>query len=936
MDPITAFQVAGTVITFVEFGRSLLTEAREVYKSPSGTTSKVIQLDSIANDLAAAGDQVSASLAKSTPSSQATSDQTLLRLCGQCTSIKGELQKALGNLQARGDTKFNYAISSVATAFKAIWSQSKINDLDERLRRIQSEMTMAVLISLWEEEKVHGKTQEHLLNDQIEKVKATVNRTDEKIDNLMQDLLQTSANSVNASNKRSLLFRELWKMDWRPDRDLINEDKQTTDLIEGDIINSLWFQSIESRDKSISDTYKSTYEWIFDQDSETRFTNWLRGNDNPVYWITGKAGSGKSTLMKYVAHHPTTMSHLQHWAGDSPILFTHFYFWEATTETLQHSREGLMRTILWHCFRARPDLIAKATPRRWAAYNALRGWEGSAPDWTWDELQETFQNLASMNSSSFKLVMFLDGLDEFDGDPEVLVDWMKDVVKKFNIKICVGSRPWTSFSDAFNQYPSLAMQFLTKPDIEAYINGHFETSPAFREWQALSPEGAEGLRQQVSTKADGVFLWVYLVVRELMPALAKGKSLPELHAILKDLPVDIIKLYSKIYKGLDPDDVKTAARYFTLRLTSLSPFTSRTLWLIEEGTMAIPQNPLQSNSGSDPLRDILRRRLNSFTRGMMELSKNGSIEFHHRSVREWLLLEDVSPLIAASLPLDFNANLLLLKAHIDSLRGDGFRLMFVEQATNSSFFTFWSAIAIAFYYATGLSESPNMTPALILQLDKFKVLLDLQAKLLCKDEPNFAGLEERASNFNDRKSRFLRPITSAILGRQIIRQVESEFERKEQYKVGHWSLTQDDFRDSTEDCFTGVAAQYGILPYVMTKVKENRDLIKQKGDRRSLLHNAVFGKDIYLRGRVFLGHDERIGQMRLKLVEALLDAGASPKGPVHLPDVFRNKDPKAKDFDYVDAIYSLYQDILDQVGPEEYRSEVIRLLKKRKRWSLKF
>ena len=64
-------------------------------------------------------------------------------------NIRNERQKALSSLQARGDTKFDYAVSSVATAFKAMWSQSKINQLDQRLRQIQSEMTMALLVSLW-------------------------------------------------------------------------------------------------------------------------------------------------------------------------------------------------------------------------------------------------------------------------------------------------------------------------------------------------------------------------------------------------------------------------------------------------------------------------------------------------------------------------------------------------------------------------------------------------------------------------------------------------------------------------------------------------------------------------------------------------------------------------------------------------------------------
>ncbi|RYC90514.1 hypothetical protein BFJ63_vAg6576 [Fusarium oxysporum f. sp. narcissi] len=163
MDPITAFQVAASVITFVEFGRNILTEAREVYQSPSGTPSKVVQLGQVVKDLAAAEDRVSESLIKSAPNCSAASHEKLLRLCGECNTIKNEFQQALTRFQARGNNKLNHAVSSVSVAFKTIWSQSKIDELDQQLRRIQSEMTMAVLMSLWERETVEGKSQQQYL-----------------------------------------------------------------------------------------------------------------------------------------------------------------------------------------------------------------------------------------------------------------------------------------------------------------------------------------------------------------------------------------------------------------------------------------------------------------------------------------------------------------------------------------------------------------------------------------------------------------------------------------------------------------------------------------------------------------------------------------------------------------------------------------------------
>lgn len=49
---------------------------------------------------------------------------------------------------------------------------------------------------------------------------------------------------------------------------------------------------------SIKNAYGTTFQWIWTEPS-LDFTEWLR--DNPKgYWISGKPGSGKSILMKYI------------------------------------------------------------------------------------------------------------------------------------------------------------------------------------------------------------------------------------------------------------------------------------------------------------------------------------------------------------------------------------------------------------------------------------------------------------------------------------------------------------------------------------------------------------------------------------------------------------------------------------------------------------
>lgn len=63
--------------------------------------------------------------------------------------------------------------------------------------------------------------------------------------------------------------------------------------------------------------------WIFYAPSQganwTDFKEWIE-SDSPLYWITGKAGAGKSTLMKFIGEHDHTKRCLQTWTASRHLL----------------------------------------------------------------------------------------------------------------------------------------------------------------------------------------------------------------------------------------------------------------------------------------------------------------------------------------------------------------------------------------------------------------------------------------------------------------------------------------------------------------------------------------------------------------------------------------------------------------------------------------
>jgi hypothetical protein len=315
-------------------------------------------------------------------------------------------------------------------------------------------------------------------------------------------------------------------------------------------LKSLHFKQIKERHSDIPDAHRSTLEWIFDPSGGVNFTAWLTSEkvSDGIYWITGKAGSGKSTLMKFIQRHPKTYELLlQGSPGQEVIIATH-YFWSAGT-SLQKSQAGLFRTLLFQIFSQSPAMIPLVASNRW---------EGSLfatlESWSRDELLAAFKNLAIVRpAEKLKFCLFVDGLDEYDGDHRELAEVFRLLSQSPHLKLCLSSRPWQDFVDAFGESEwCLRVQELTKGDIKRYIKDNLEKEKRFLQLQRRDQIGARELARQIQDMAHGVFLWVYLVVRSLIRGLVNHDKMEDLLRRLNDLPSELEKYFELMLDSIEP------------------------------------------------------------------------------------------------------------------------------------------------------------------------------------------------------------------------------------------------------------------------------------------------------------------------------------------------------------------------------------------------
>jgi hypothetical protein len=139
MDPITAFGVAGNVMQFLDFGLKAVSKAREIHNSSNGALVEHLEIGVLTEDIAGVAVKLAAS------AGVATGNDSLDRICEQCTIVAKELSDALKEMKADGKKS---RIKSARKALKAMWGKKRVEDMKRRLEGYRNQIHFHVLVDL--------------------------------------------------------------------------------------------------------------------------------------------------------------------------------------------------------------------------------------------------------------------------------------------------------------------------------------------------------------------------------------------------------------------------------------------------------------------------------------------------------------------------------------------------------------------------------------------------------------------------------------------------------------------------------------------------------------------------------------------------------------------------------------------------------------------
>jgi hypothetical protein len=573
MEAVAAIGMAAAAVQFLDFSTKTLALCKQIRDSATGSTEANTELTKSTKELKEM--QKELRQAGNTPSSIY---RKLLQAVKDCSLVADELLQLLEDFRVLARKSFG----AMRSAFKVLKDSRKIERLQKRLTDCQAKFTIALTMDV-REGVMDLLEKQGILNDEIRstimpkleqlQIESTASHsaTHSQIHSLERDLKSSAAviqkqaatnHTEQQASSEGILRgqRSLGKnIDTRFDE--ASNSSQHRHFLE-----SLYFDDMFARQQSIMPQSDGTYDWVLsgvsppgvplvqswgethaehDAELRGRLLSWLQ-DERPLFWVNGKAGSGKSSLMSFIENDKRTEAALKKWAHSRKLYTFSFFFWRPGS-SLQKSIAGLLRSILYQVAKAVPAAVPQILFNRQSL---------TYTDWTQAKLLDALKIAfsACQNDANGAVFLLIDGLDEFEGSYGHLLDEVMGLQTGSNIKLCVSSRPETTFANRLVNIPSISLQELNFQDIKKYVEKQLGTP-------CINPGD---LSYDVTSQAEGIFLWAVLVCKSIVAGREDGDDEETLTRRLSVVPSGLKDLFSSMFSKIDELHREDLALYFTL------------------------------------------------------------------------------------------------------------------------------------------------------------------------------------------------------------------------------------------------------------------------------------------------------------------------------------------------------------------------------------
>ncbi|KAL8828355.1 MAG: hypothetical protein Q9191_002638 [Dirinaria sp. TL-2023a] len=251
MDPSTAFSLACGIIQLVDFSLKAFKKCKEIHDYGALSEYEGVQ-DTIQHLVNLQADLSLQELAQTSASTQISSGKALLELAAQCSGTAQELADLLETLKVSGLDKKRGVFK---VFLRSLRIRPQIKAIQARLDGHRSAIDTQLLVSLRQRWDLSTIQQSRGFKDLEQKVQILITglSAGPKGFEELRILLQNEGERTRA-HITTVLERQA-------------RGSEEQDLHQR-LLDSLWFDEINSREERITDAHRDTFKWIFDKSDQ--------------------------------------------------------------------------------------------------------------------------------------------------------------------------------------------------------------------------------------------------------------------------------------------------------------------------------------------------------------------------------------------------------------------------------------------------------------------------------------------------------------------------------------------------------------------------------------------------------------------------------------------------------------------------------------------
>ncbi|CAI6085842.1 unnamed protein product [Clonostachys chloroleuca] len=251
-----------------------------------------------------------------------------------------------------------------------------------------------------------------------------------------------------------------------------------------------------------------------------------------------------------------------------------------------------------------------------------------------NKLERTLHHLLDQEIIQMDIIIFLDALDEFGVHSDVICRFLKGLTqhvptRRSRIKVCFSSRPSDIFQSHFSGLPGFKLHEQTRSDIEEYATSRL----------ANSPVASPSIIKLIISRAQGVFLWVSLAVKELLDTISGSEtdvSTKSLEKRLLQLPDDLFDFYRLIIERISKPNRHYTYALLELIIRQRDPPASTSIYWAVLLSRCSSLDELLDISSVDHSDSSLQTAIVTWSGGLVEI-KGPCPQLMHQTVLEFVM-----------------------------------------------------------------------------------------------------------------------------------------------------------------------------------------------------------------------------------------------------------------------------------------------------------